>query len=236
MAALSITSRLRRQRMFLHAGLSLLAWYAAFHGVSDRHGAFLTPPRGHSDPTRSQLGGKASLATCIGASAAALSSAEPALAATVGPRFELFGQSAAELFPVSNISILTWLLLLFVPSWENLKPAALVAPVINALLYAVAIAFILSHPAPDAPAVDFGSLEGIVTAFRNPDGVFAGWLHYCVFDPLVGLGEVLDSQQNKVPHQFVVPCLLLTLLFGPVGFLSYLGVRTLVLATREQSV
>jgi len=53
-------------------------------------------------------------------------------------------------------------------------------------------------------SADLLSLDGIVTAFRNPDGVLAGWLHYCVFDPLVGLGEVLDSQQNKLPHFLVV--------------------------------
>ncbi|CAE7301789.1 unnamed protein product [Symbiodinium sp. KB8] len=127
-------------------------------------------------------------------------------------------------------------------SWEYTKSAALVAPVINAAMYVIVVTFLITHPPPDAPAVDFGSLSSIVTAFQNPDGVFAGWLHYCVFDPLVGLGEVLDSQENKLPHALVatclqrlaaqVPCLILTLLFGPMGFLLYLAVRTVTLASR----
>ena len=42
--------------------------------------------------------------------------------------------------------------------------------------------------------------------FAIPDGAFAGWLHYCVFDPLVGLGIVLDAKQQQVPHLLCVPC------------------------------
>ena len=118
--------------------------------------------------------------------------------------FSFLGKNSAELFPVSNVSLLTWGLLIFLPSWEYLKPAALVAPVVNAVLYVATISFLLTHPDPAALSADLLSLDGIVTAFRNPDGVLAGWLHYCVFDPLVGLGEVLDSQQNKVPHFLVV--------------------------------
>ena len=117
--------------------------------------------------------------------------------------FSFLGKNSAELFPVSNVSLLTWGLLIFLPSWEYLKPAALVAPVVNAVLYVATISFLLTHPDPAAMS-DLLSLDGIVAAFRNPDGVLAGWLHYCVFDPLVGLGEVLDSQQNKVPHFLVV--------------------------------
>ena len=146
--------------------------------------------------------------------------------------FSFLGKTSAEIFPVSNVSLLTWGLLIFLPSWEYLKPAALIAPVINAVLYVAAISFLLTHPTQEISA-DLLTLDGIVTTFRNPDGVLAGWLHYCVFDPLVGLGEVLDSQQNKVPHFLVVPCLILTLLFGPMGFLSYLAVRSVCLATRQ---
>eukprot|EP00913_Durusdinium_trenchii_P027145 g25470.t1 len=185
------------------------------------------------------------------------------------------GKSSAELFPIANAApLVTWLLLIFFPSWEHLPKAALAAPVFNAVLYVAAIGFLLTHPDPEAASVDLTSLDGIVAAFRNPDGVFAGaadgnrqsgatrvrrqevgggtkrvqngleklrageewvlrgWLHYCVFDPLVGLGEVLDSQQQKVPHFLVVPCVILTLLFGPMGFLSYLTVRTVYLASK----
>ena len=54
------------------------------------------------------------------------------------------------------------------------------------------VAFTLTHPDPHSEP-DISHLEGIVALFTNKDAVFAGWLHYCVFDPMVGLGEVLDS-------------------------------------------
>lgn len=81
---------------------------------------------------------------------------------------------------------------------------------VNAVVYA-AVAFLAARN-PHAPAVDFSSLEGIRTMFADADACFAGWLHYCVFDPLIGFGEVLDSRQLKVPHLLVVPCLLMTML------------------------
>ena len=55
----------------------------------------------------------------------------------------------------------------------------------------------------------------------------------CVFDPLVGLGIVLDAKQNRVPHLLCVIPLLLTMLAGPVGFMSYLLVRTATLGLRK---
>uniref|UniRef100_A0A7S4Q739 DUF4281 domain-containing protein n=1 Tax=Alexandrium monilatum TaxID=311494 RepID=A0A7S4Q739_9DINO len=196
--------------------------------------AFVGPPAGAGRRCALRARGRGPSQWPPGLAAGLLLQAPSAAAQTAGTPYELFGFSAAQLFPISNISLVTWLLLLFLPSWEHTKRVALVAPAIDALLYASATVFLASHPAPDAPPIDFGSLEGIATAFKNPDGVYAGWLHYCVFDPLVGLGEVLDSQQQKVPHWLVVPCLLLTLLFGPIGFLSYLTVRTVIISTRGE--
>ena len=193
--------------------------------------SFIAPAKGEKAKTRPLLPDAGlAMATAGATFQAGLS---PALAQQEA--FVFFGKSSADLFPLSNLSILTWLLLIFAPGWEYTKSAALIAPVVNAVLYVTVLTFLITHPPPDAPAVDFGSLSSIVTAFQNPDGVFAGWLHYCVFDPLVGLGEVVDSQQNKVPHFLVVPCLILTLLFGPMGFLLYLAIRTLTIASRAES-
>ena len=82
---------------------------------------------------------------------------------------------------------------------------------------------------PIAGGVDFTSLAGIMPGFAVADGAFAGWLHYCAFDPLVGLGIVLDAKRNGVPHLLCMPCLVATCLAGPLGFVSYMVLRTLVL-------
>ena len=43
-----------------------------------------------------------------------------------------------------------------------------------------------------------------------------------------GSWEVRDARQNGVRHWFVIPCLFLTLMLGPVGLLMYLTIRTIV--------
>lgn len=148
------------------------------------------------------------------------------VASAAGPVFTLLGKSAFDLFPVSNLSLVSWITMILFPRWSKTPQLALVAPVLLSMLYGVAIVHVLRYPPPGASAADFSSLAGLVNAFSNPDGVFAGWLHYCVTDPLVGLAISLDAKRLKVGRVFLVPCLLLTLLFGPLGFLSWMVVRT----------
>ena len=40
--------------------------------------------------------------------------------------------------------------------------------------------------------------------------------------------QVQDAAANHVPHLLVIPCLVVTLLLGPAGLMSYFVVRTLV--------
>lgn len=143
----------------------------------------------------------------------------------------LLGLRSSQLFPVTNLSLVSWFFLIFFPRWRKLQQVVLIGPMVNAVVYA-AVAFLAARN-PHAPAVDFSSLEGIRTMFADADACFAGWLHYCVFDPLIGFGEVLDSRQLKVPHLLVVPCLLMTMLAGPVGFLMYMSLRSIVLWTKD---
>ncbi len=52
--------------------------------------------------------------------------------------------------------------------------------------------------------------------------VLAGWVHYLAFDLFIGSWQVRDARRNRVPFVLVVPCLVLTFLFGPIGLLLYL--------------
>jgi len=156
----------------------------------------------------------------------------PAAAAGKVAAFQFLGRSSADLFAVLNLSLVTWALLIFLPQWKRTPPLALVVPSLHAALYVALIAHGLMQPGPGMK-VDMTSLSGVMELFTVSDGVFAGWLHYCVFDPLVGLGVVQDARRLRVPHFLVVPCLLLTMLLGPAGFLSYLMIRTAVRIIRK---
>ena len=56
--------------------------------------------------------------------------------------------------------------------------------------------------------------------------LLAGWVHYLCFDLLVGCWEVRDARDRGVPYMLVIPCLVLTFMFGPAGWLLYQGVRS----------
>jgi hypothetical protein len=55
--------------------------------------------------------------------------------------------------------------------------------------------------------------------------VIAAWLHYLIGDLFVGAWEVRDAQRLGIPQPWVIPSLVLTLLFGPVGLASWLLLR-----------
>jgi len=68
---------------------------------------------------------------------------------------------------------------------------------------------------------DFDRLENVISLFTQPGLTLAGWAHYLSFDLFVGWCIVRDAASRRINRLLVVPCLLLTLLLGPVGLLLY---------------
>jgi len=81
--------------------------------------------------------------------------------------------------------------------------------------------------APHLPGLlrEFDTLEHIGAALQRPGMLLAGWIHYLAFDFLVGRVVLADAQRRGIPHLAVVPCLLLTFMLGPAGYLTYAAVR-----------
>jgi len=123
---------------------------------------------------------------------------------------------------VSTGAIVPWLLLVFLPRarWVG-TVAGTVVPIVFAVLYVAILATNLGR----GPG-DFNSLAGVSALFSNPWALLAGWIHYLAFDMLVGVWEVRDAQRHGIPHLAVVPCLVLTFLFGPAGWLLYQAIRS----------
>jgi hypothetical protein len=92
----------------------------------------------------------------------------------------------------------------------------------------------LSLVAPHLPGLlgQFDTLEHIGAALQRPGMLLAGWIHYLAFDFLVGRVVLADSQRRGIPHLLVAPCLFLTFMLGPTGYLAYAAVR---LVTRRFS-
>jgi len=71
----------------------------------------------------------------------------------------------------------------------------------------------------------FGSLNGVMELFTNKTAVTAGWVHYLVFDLMVGIWEKKNGMKYNIHHLLLVPCFLLTFMLGPLGLLLYLLIR-----------
>ena len=132
---------------------------------------------------------------------------------------------AETLFLICNNAVMpAWLLLAVAPGWiwtQRLVHAIWIPGLLGiAYLFAMASG---TGPAPEGAG--FGSLNGVMLLFTSPYAVLAGWIHYLAFDLFVGAWEVRDAQRRGVSHLVVVPCLLFTLMFGPLGLLLYLAAR-----------
>ena len=117
-----------------------------------------------------------------------------------------------------------WALLVFAPRWRwSQRIASVVIPLTLAIVYLVLIVLYFAKSSGG-----FGTLAQVTQLFQNPWLLLAGWIHYLAFDLFLGAWQARRAQRFGIPHLLVVPCLLLTFLFGPIGFLVFWAIRSLV--------
>ena len=129
-----------------------------------------------------------------------------------------------NIFMICNNGVIpAWILLAFAPSWSWTQ--RIVHQIwIPILLGSVYLGVMVTSPATPAGG-GFSSLGGVMTLFTSPHFALVGWVHYLVFDLFIGAWEVRDARRQSISHWLVVPCLVLTLMLGPIGLLAYLGLR-----------
>lgn len=128
------------------------------------------------------------------------------------------------LLQAANYAVIPfWLLLILAPRWSWTE-RLVHSPVVLLLLTPI-YAYMLFGYGPAPEGMSFSSLYGIMVGFSAPHVAVAGWIHYLIFDLFVGAWEARDARRRGVPHLLLVPCLLATLLIGPVGLLLYVLVR-----------
>lgn len=122
----------------------------------------------------------------------------------------------------SALVIPGWLLLIIAPRWP--WSTRLIASVLIPLLLAAVYSYLIVAHFSGAEG-GFGSLAEVSRLFQNPHALLAGWLHYLAFDLFVGSWEVREARRENLPHLLVIPCLVLTFLFGPAGLLLFFVLR-----------
>ena len=131
--------------------------------------------------------------------------------------------NAQEVFSIVNlVAIAGWLILIVTgrARWAAALVTGAVLPLLFAILYG---GLIIAHLGDTHGG--FSSLAAVQELFSNPWLLLAGWVHYLAFDLFIGSWQVRDAQERGIPHLAVVPGLILTFLFGPVGLLLYLIIR-----------
>jgi hypothetical protein len=129
-----------------------------------------------------------------------------------------------RLFSLCNfLTLIGWLILILAGRmrWAARMVTGVVIPLVIAILYAYLIA---AHWGDTQGG--FGTLDGVAALFSNRWLLLAGWIHYLAFDLFIGSWEVRDAQALGISHLIVIPCLVLTFMFGPVGLLLYFLIRT----------
>ena len=132
--------------------------------------------------------------------------------------------SAEQIFSLLNVVAMTaWLLLALLPRrrWVAETVAGVLVPSLLAAAYTAIVVMEWGESSGG-----FSSLAEVALLFQNPWMLLAGWTHYLAFDLLVGSWEARDAGPRGLPHLLVLPCLALTFLFGPAGWLLYMALRT----------
>jgi hypothetical protein len=136
--------------------------------------------------------------------------------------------SMERLFGLTGVLVMPfWLLMMFAPrtrvtAWAMRFP---VGPVLPALAY---LALVAPRLATLLPALMQPKLGEISALLGSPEGTTIGWLHFLALDLFVGRWIYLDGKERGISAWLISPVLFVTLMFGPVGMLAYLGIRSAI--------
>ncbi len=127
------------------------------------------------------------------------------------------------LFQIANpVALLGWIALALsplAPVWAD-RVAGYAIPLILAVAYT---ALILTWWSTGSGGFD--TLPHVMDLFKTPGKALAGWIHYLAFDLFIGAWITRTARAHGIPHWMVLPCLVLTFLFGPIGLLAFFALR-----------
>ena len=124
---------------------------------------------------------------------------------------------------INSVALLGWILLILIP---NTKISMILVKSGLLLLFMAAFYAIIIFSSFQADNMqDFNSLAGVMSLFTDKLGVVAGWAHYLAFDLFVGLWITSDAVKRGINRWLLLPCQILTFMFGPMGFLVYYIIR-----------
>ena len=131
-----------------------------------------------------------------------------------------------EVFSIASmITMPMWILMIFLTKWKVTRFLIdfKVIPLALAFIYAIYIFQAIQI----GGMMDFGSLKSVMALFTEENAVLAGWVHYLAFDLLIGMWMLDQNKELRINQLIMAPCLFLTFMLGPIGFLLFMIIKTI---------
>jgi Domain of unknown function (DUF4281) len=139
--------------------------------------------------------------------------------------------NASSIFQFGNSFILLgWILLIFAPNWKLTQSIILNGIIV---LFAVIYSFLILKDIGDFKADSFSTLANVKQLFQNDNAVAAGWFHYLAFDLFVGAYIVRKAKELQISRWWATLALPFTFMFGPMGYLIFVIIKTIKSATNN---
>jgi|TARA_B110000908_G_scaffold139714_1_gene166514 hypothetical protein len=131
----------------------------------------------------------------------------------------------ATVFSIASmITMPMWILMIFLSKWKITRFLIdfKIIPLALAFIYAIYIFQAIEIGA----MMDFGGLKSVMALFTEENAVLAGWVHYLAFDLLIGMWMLDQNKELRINQVLMAPCLFLTFMLGPIGFLLFIIIKT----------
>jgi hypothetical protein len=130
-------------------------------------------------------------------------------------------------FQLSSLLVMPfWALMVFAPrwSWTHRIVASPWIIVGAALLYAV---LVIPQALELAPLLANPSLDRIAPLLGTPAGATISWVHFLAFDLFTARWAYLESRASNMNTVLTSVTLIVILMFGPLGWLTFMAARAL---------
>jgi Domain of unknown function (DUF4281) len=147
--------------------------------------------------------------------------------------------SLDQLFSLGNGLAMTGWVGLLIGAFANparvwaMRWAGLMIPAVLGIAY---VTLIYLGRASFMEGGDFSSIAGVRALFGDDAALVAGWFHYLAFDLFVGAWIVREGRGANINGLLLVPCLLLTFMFGPAGLVLFFAIRLAARALAKKAV
>lgn len=143
------------------------------------------------------------------------------------PGIDMPKDSLDAIFIVVNAIVFpAWMLLVLAPRsviTQRVVHAAFIPLILGAIYTTGLIVGIATDAMADGAS--FFSIDGVMALFDTRLVALNGWIHYLAFDLFVGAWIARDAIRRGITRAVLIPSLLFTLIFGPLGLVIYLGAR-----------